>query len=133
MAAVIAFERKNAENPKEFIWMNDTDKRICYNEKWEYSYLDPNPWAQYVKGAFECDVHRALKSGATAFTSFEGSYLELYGKGELEVYIDGIPVAKVKEKKFGLLCRTQNLHGGIHTVYIKTKKGFCFDALRIEK
>ena len=132
VAAIISFERENAESPKKTTLINNTDKRIRYSEEWEYNYLDPNPHTQYIKGAFECDVHRAVQGGATAFIAFEGSFLELYGKGEAEVFIDGIPVAKVDSDKITLLCRTQNLYGGMHTLYIKAEKEFCLDALKIE-
>ena len=131
VAAVISFERKNNPDRKEVYYINDTDKGFFYSKGWEYSYLDPNPWAQYVKGFFECDVHRALEDGAFAFISFEGSILELYGMGEAAVYIDGIPVANVSSENRTLLCTSPDLHSGKHTLYILAKKGFSLDVLKI--
>jgi hypothetical protein len=93
---------------------------------------------EITKGCFESDLHRSLAKGASAFVAFEGSVLELYGRGEVSVFIDGVELGEVScslesDGKRKLIFTSPNLHGGWHTLYLVTESQFDLDALRIKK
>jgi hypothetical protein len=81
-------------------------------------------------------VHVALGKDAFAFLAFEGDVLEVYGRGNAAVYIDGIKIGTVScsaenTGRRNLLFASPKLHGGQHTLYLLAEKDFCLDAVRI--
>jgi hypothetical protein len=139
ISSVIRFERSAVKAENGFEWINDTDKRIRYSADWKYHHLDRSQLRQEItKGCFESDLHRSLAKGASAFVAFEGSVLELYGRGEVSVFIDGVELSDAKcplenDGKRKLIFTSPDLYGGWHTLYLVTKTQFDFDALRIKK
>ena len=127
------------KDENEYEWINDTDKRIRYSTEWKYHYLDRSELRQEItKGCFESDLHRSLSKGASAFIAFEGSALEIYGRGEVSIFIDGVKHGNVNcslknDGKRKLIFTSRNLYGGWHTLYMVTESQFDFDALRIKK
>lgn len=140
---VIRFSRKSNEKSDEYEWINDTDKRIRYEGNWLYKHLQPTQ--QCPLGCFESDLHRGNGKGSSLFLAFEGSYAEIYARtspdgGSADVYMDGIKKAtsdtkNETEQKRNLIYRSQNLCGGIHTLYIVLKDNgeFDLDAIKIYK
>lgn len=139
ISSVIRFERTAVKDENEYEWINDTDKRIRYSTEWKYHYLDRSELRQDItKGCFESDLHRSLSKGASAFVAFEGSVLEIYGRGEVSIFIDGVKRGNVKcslenDGKRKRIFTSRNLYGGWHTLYMVTESQFDFDALRIKK
>lgn len=133
---VIRFERRGGVSPK-CVWINDTDKRIRYSEEWKYHHLTTDAERQRMtKGLWESDLHRSLAPGASAFFAFEGSFVEIYGRGSVTVFVDGVRLGKAECELKNPGCRhrlttTPDLHGGWHTLYLVTESEFDLDALRV--
>ena len=134
--SVIRFERRGTALSPRIQWINDTDKRIRYSADWKYHHLDQSPLRQEItKGCFESDLHRSLAKGANAFLAFEGSVAEIYGRGEVSVFIDGVKLCDVKSTAAQVsrspVFTSPELYGGWHTLYLVTETEFDLDAVRI--
>ena len=89
-------------------------------------------------GCFEPDIHLACIENSFLFLAFEGDVLEIYGRGNASVYIDGIFIDAVRSRtentgKRNLIFTSPKLCGGQHTLYLLAEKDFCLDAVRIAK
>lgn len=144
---VIRLKRENAQKAAQWIWINDSDKRIRFRvpEDWTYHALSTRPdgreETEYI-GCYEADIRRTVVPGARFDTWFEGSEIELIVAmdpvgGEVDVLIDDMCVATVSTRAETrqtrrAVFRSGELYGGIHTFSVVLKSGRLeFDALRI--
>ena len=136
--SVIRFERTNPAAPR-FEWINNSNKRFKYSEGWKYHNLDRFEARQKMTlGCFESDLHQSLTAGASVFVAFEGSAVEIYGRGQVSVFVDGVKLADIEcglknNLSRNLLYTATRLYGGWHTLYLVTDKEFHFDAIKVIK
>lgn len=140
---VIRFDRIGTPQPPKYEWINNTDKRICYNGAWFYASCWGYDETNRAKGCYERELHCGCDKGDSLYLAFEGSAIEIYGAtkstyGHADIFIDGIPCAHVSQygeeiKGHVLFYKSDNLYGGKHVLqmYAAEDKVICLDAVKV--